>query len=238
MGMPIEQDIILTDSLSKFSSPSEADFSEQPNIKNKAEYQLLKLRVKGEKLNLKNNYAEALPTLVLSGSIGTFSSSNNFNIFQDRNIVVLKNLDGTSAPEIKNQNLYWSTYSLVQLGLNVPIFSGLSRSSKVQQSKLNLQKAENTLKNYEEAMNLQLQTAKVNLQNSQKSLVIQKRNVDLAQNVSNVTYKKYLAGVGSSLEVTNAESSLKEAQVNYFNALFDYLVNKIDYEQAAGLTKF
>jgi outer membrane protein TolC len=151
---------------------------------------------------------------------------------------VLKNLDGTSAPEIKNQNLYWSTYSLVQLGLNVPIFSGLSRSSKVQQSKLNLQKAENTLKNYEEAMNLQLQTAKVNLQNSQKSLVIQKRNVDLAQNVSNVTYKKYLAGVGSSLEVTNAESSLKEAQVNYFNALFDYLVNKIDYEQAAGLTKF
>ena len=38
---------------------------------------------------------------------------------------------------------------------------------------------------------------------------------------------KYESGVGSNLEMITAETMLKEAQTNYFNALFDALVSKI-----------
>jgi outer membrane protein TolC len=40
--------------------------------------------------------------------------------------------------------------------------------------------------------------------------------------------------VGSNLEVLDAENTLKEAQVNYYNALYDALVAKVDLDKAYG----
>ena len=56
----------------------------------------------------------------------------------------------------------------------------------------------------------------------------------LAEKVARVTKIKYTQGVGSNLEVVDAESALKESQINYFNALYDVLVAKIDIEKAFG----
>jgi outer membrane protein TolC len=38
--------------------------------------------------------------------------------------------------------------------------------------------------------------------------------------------------VGSNIEVIEAESSLREAQVNYYNALYDALISKVDLDKA------
>jgi outer membrane protein TolC len=40
--------------------------------------------------------------------------------------------------------------------------------------------------------------------------------------------------VGSSIEVTSAETSLKESQNNYINALYDLLINKVNVDRALG----
>jgi outer membrane protein TolC len=45
---------------------------------------------------------------------------------------------------------------------------------------------------------------------------------------------KYEQGVGSSLEVTAAETSLKESQNNYINALYESLINKVNLDRALG----
>ncbi|MNF16705.1 hypothetical protein D3C80_2198470 [compost metagenome] len=49
-----------------------------------------------------------------------------------------------------------------------------------------------------------------------------------------MTRIKYEQGVGSSLEVTNAETAVKEAQNHYITALYDLLISKVDLEKAAG----
>ena len=56
--------------------------------------------------------------------------------------------------------------------------------------------------------------------------------MDLAEKVARVTKIKYEQGVGSNIEVIDAESSLRESQVNYYNALFDAIVSKIDLDIA------
>ena len=56
----------------------------------------------------------------------------------------------------------------------------------------------------------------------------------LAEKVARVTKIKYTQGVGSNIEVVDAESSLKEAQVNYYSALYDVLVAKVDMDKAFG----
>jgi outer membrane protein TolC len=67
---------------------------------------------------------------------------------------------------------------------------------------------------------------------------MQKKNIELAEEVYRVSKIKYENGVGTNLEVLNAETSLKEAQINYFNALYDAMVLKVDFDKAKGtLTK-
>jgi len=58
--------------------------------------------------------------------------------------------------------------------------------------------------------------------------------MELAQEVLRVTKIKYEQGVGSSIEVTSAETSLKEAQNNYINALYELLINKVNMDKALG----
>ena len=42
------------------------------------------------------------------------------------------------------------------------------------------------------------------------------------------------ATVGTSIDVIDAEAALKEAQTNYYTALFDAIVARLDYDAAQG----
>jgi outer membrane protein TolC len=44
-----------------------------------------------------------------------------------------------------------------------------------------------------------------------------------------------LKAIHFTIEVINAEASLKEAQTNYYAALYDALVARIDLDKALGL---
>ena len=58
--------------------------------------------------------------------------------------------------------------------------------------------------------------------------------MELAKEVIDITQKKFKQGVASNLEMVTAESSLKEALINYYNTLYDALIAKVDYDQAIG----
>ncbi|MDX2196191.1 MAG: TolC family protein [Cytophagales bacterium] len=229
MGMPLTQPLLATDKIDSYTADTtflntEKDF----NINDRTEYQLLQTQKIASELDLKNNRSAALPTVVLSGSLGAFSQNNDLNFFQNKRYGINNSIQN------KTPIGYWADYSFIQLGLSVPIFGGLQRVSKVQQSKLNVKKSENNLKNFESAAAMQLKSASVNARNSLKSLDMQKRNMELAKQISEVSLKKYKQGIGSNLELINSESSLKEAQINYYNALYEYLVYKTEFLQAMG----
>ena len=73
-----------------------------------------------------------------------------------------------------------------------------------------------------------------NYLNAENDLNVQQQTIELAQKIYNTALIKYREGVGSSLEVTDAESALREAQINYYNALYDALVSRIDLVKAYG----
>ena len=45
---------------------------------------------------------------------------------------------------------------------------------------------------------------------------------------------KFQEGVGSTLEMAQAESELKNSQINYLNAVYDLVLAKIEYHKAIG----
>ena len=61
----------------------------------------------------------------------------------------------------------------------------------------------------------------------------------IMMNIANVdiTQKKYKEGLGTNIEIIQAETSLKEAKTNYYNSLYDAIIAKIDFQKSLGLLK-
>jgi outer membrane protein TolC len=131
----------------------------------------------------------------------------------------------------------WYPTGFVGASLSIPLFDGLQKHSRIDQAKLSLKKTKNDLENITNALYLECVSGRTMMMNAIASLTTQEKNVDLANEVYTVSKLKYEQGVGSNLEVINAETSLKEAQTNYYNALYDALVAKVDLDKALGNIK-
>ena len=83
-------------------------------------------------------------------------------------------------------------------------------------------------------MDLEVEQAKISYNNSIDYMNSQLENMKISEEVYNVTKTKYEEGVGSNIEVINADADYKQAQTNYFQALYSALVAKVDYEKALG----
>jgi outer membrane protein TolC len=197
------------------------------DYKVRPDYQVLEANRKLQALNLKNQYAGALPTISAFGKTGYQTQSPNIGgLFKTET-----NL-GFESDQIGPDK--WYNYTMFGLNLNWNLFTGLQRNYKIQQEKMNLQKIENSFRSLKAGIDLEVKQSSITFENALKTLTSQKQNMELAGNVARVTRIKFEQGVGSNLEVVTAESSLKEAQNNYYNALYDAMVAKVDLDKAYG----
>jgi len=196
------------------------------DYKGRADYQVLETNWKLQNLNIKNKYAEALPSLSANANLGYSTQSPDIGgLFKTNS--GFSDIGGIGPDS-------WYSFSSFGINLNIPLFSGLQRTYKVQQEKLELKKIENGFKSLEKGIDLEIKQATTNYQNSIEALRAQEENMGLAENVARVTKIKYEQGVGSNLEVVDAESSLRETQINYYNSLFDASIAKTDLDKAFG----
>ncbi|RIV18242.1 TolC family protein [Fibrisoma montanum] len=128
----------------------------------------------------------------------------------------------------------WFNFSTLGISLQVPIFDGFQKKNQIAQKRITLQKAQNSGELLRNSIDLQIRQASITLRNGLQTLQTQQRNRDLAEEIVRVTRIKYKEGVGSSIEVLNAEASLREAQTNYFASLYDFLIAKVDQDKALG----
>jgi outer membrane protein TolC len=165
-------------------------------------------------MNIKQYQIGYLPSLYAIGSYSYQAQVNNFDLLPSST---------------------WYNTAFIGFTLNVPIFDGLQKARQIQQGKLSLQKNENDILNFQNTMNLQVTTAKTNLENAIATLNVQRSNQDLANEIVTISRKKFELGVGTSLEVTDAETQFKDAQINYLNSLYDAWVAKIDLDKSLGI---
>ena len=212
MGMTISSRLTLTDSITNLQTDQAVVARDSTAYRNRIEYSLLQTQKKLNEFDLKRYKSQFLPSLSAFGNTSQSFQSNNFS-----------ELFSTSFPS-----------TIIGLRLSVPIISGGIKLSQVRNAKLVILKTQNDLVNLQNGINLEVEQAQTTYANSLKSLDNQKRNMELAQEVLRVSKIKYEQGVGSSIEVTSAETSLKEAQNNYINALYDLMINRVNVEKASG----
>ena len=217
MGMPIQDSLALKDKLDDIdlSSGVAIATTDTSFYHNRIEYNLSETNVKLNQLSLKNTQSAYYPKLTAVGSTAESYQNNSFS-----------QLFSTSYP---------ATY--VGLNLSIPIFSGGQRLNQVRESKITVLKSQNDLYNLKNALTLQANMAKTNYINGLQTLNNQKQNRLLAEEVLNVSKIKYQQGVGSSLEVTQAQTALEQADNDYIQGLYDALISKVDLDKAYGRIK-
>ena len=228
MNFPMDQPIDVAGDLSSLQIDENLldNYSVNWDYTQRSDYRILESNRRLQSLNIKNKYAESLPSLSAFANLGYATQSPTISgLFKTE--TGIQDL-GTLGPD------KWYSFSSFGVNLSVPIFSGLQRSYRLQQAKLTMQQIENGKNTLKSAIDVEIKGAAVSYQNAINSLKSQQENKDLAQNVARVTKIKYEQGVGSNIEVTEAESSLKEAQINYYDALYNALVAKVDLDKAYG----
>jgi outer membrane protein len=215
MGMDQGAKLTLTDKLDNISFTPPEPFAGRFDYRRRVEYELGDLALVGSRLQLKAERMGYLPTVFLFGSANAQAQRQELDIF--------------------NTNKPWYPIVVIGLQVDVPIFDGLQRHYRVQQAKIGVLKAENNLIMIQRSIDMQQTIARVTLQNSAATLQAQQANMELAQKVYDVAKIKFEQGNQSSLEIMNAETGLKEAQTNYFNALYDAIIAKVEYEKSLGL---
>ncbi len=219
MGYKIYDPITLNDSLN-LSEELKQDLNiANIDITKRSEYQLIQSQQKLSQADLNRLKWGYLPTLAAYASYQFNTQRVNTNIFVT---------DKTNAMK------QWYPIALVGVTMNLNIFDGLQRHYKIQQAKITVTKNENTLRNLEMAAQMESSMAAISFNNAIKSLGNNKRTLELAKHIYEVTLKKYEQGVGSNSEVINAQTSLRESEVNYYSTVYDAIVAKIDYLKATG----
>jgi outer membrane protein len=216
MGIPMEEKIELTDNLESIHlQVLDDDFKKNFNYSNRIEYSKLEVNHELVKLDIKNTNSMYLPKLDFYGNYGASYGTSAFGNF----IAFGAN---------------WRSFGVYGIRANLPIFDGLRKSNQVQQKKIQLQQLENTKEFTKNQIDMEQQQTTLTFNNNLATLKSQKENMQLAEEVYNVSVIKYQQGVGSNIEVINADASFKEAQVNYYAALYDALITSVDLEKAYG----
>ncbi|MBL7753835.1 MAG: TolC family protein, partial [Chitinophagaceae bacterium] len=123
------------------------------------------------------------------------------------------------------------------LNASIPLYDGGTRKAKMNQARLNMLKNDNDIEAFKQAVELESSNARTQLRNSLLSLETQDKNIDLAQRVYNIAQKKYKEGLGTNIEILQAETALKEAKTNFYNSLYEAMIAKIDFQKSLGLFK-
>ncbi len=214
MGYKISEPIALTDSINGAINDETSLNTNTIDISKRPDYQLLQSQQRLLDIDVKRLKWGYMPTLAAYGSYQYNAQRQKFDLLD------------ASKP--------WFKIALIGATLNLNIFDGLQRHNKIQQAKIASKKNTFTLKNIELAAELEATVASITYANAYSSMKIQKKNMELATHVYDVVQKKYKEGVGNNMEIINAETSLKEAQTNYYNAVYDMLIYKTDYLKATG----
>lgn len=216
MGYPIEKDIQLTQTLADFVNSEMEVYPEEGNFDNRSELHLMNLREEVNIANIKRMKFMNLPSLTAYGSLASSAQRDKFSFFKF----------GDAYP--------WFNVRYFGVQLNVPIWDSFGRRSKVLSAKEDLQRIRLGREQLQESFKLSYAKARLDYINAMNEYNNTLRNLELAEKIYKVAQLKYKEGVGSSLEMTNAEQQLYTTQATLINATYKILIAKTDIDKALG----
>lgn len=216
IGIPVSESLVLTEDIDMIVNTlklDNVDATEELDVTSLPDYQQIEYGIKLQELDVKRIDKSKLPTV--SAFVNGGASLARNNVF-----------DGDEAGLLPSLGLGFN--------VNVPIYDGNRRKAQTELSKLTIERTELQKQQFIDGKQLEVANAKLQYQNAKMTLENTEKVLVITQSIYDKTLIKYQEGVGSSLEVNQAESEVLAAQSNYINAIYSLVNAKTDMDIALG----
>lgn len=212
IGYPVDQNLELSYDYERMEERVSLDTPTGFELENRVEYLLAKTQ---------------FATMELSTKYSQWAYIPEFSGFYTYNYLFFN-------PEFAE--LYSRSFPTSSLGVRVsiPLFQGGKRNQEVKLARLQEERAEIELRDFEKQLNTEYETAYANYEASYFDWQTLQSNAQLAEEVYNTIKMQYDEGVKAYVDLIVAETELRTAQLNLYNALFNVLSSKLDLMRALG----
>ena len=128
--------------------------------------------------------------------------------------------------------LYQSNY--IGLSVSLPLFNGFSRPAQVSQEKLELRVLEQQAASLRQQISLEVWNAFLAVKEVKERIVNTQVFLKDAQENLDISEGEYKEGVGSMLDILDAETTFVSAEQRYIEALADYKIAQIVLQRAVS----
>ena len=202
----------LSDSLSITSF----DNSRSPSFfSNRTELQLLNKQMEVTTLTRTINKQAYLPTLSGFGQYYFQGQRDQFDFFRGGNNKFFK-------------------VGFLGISMDIPIFDGFGKRSKIRQGDIELEQIENTRKSTSEYFSKEFADAIMQYDNNLNVVLRQQDNIKTAEESYSVSLQGYRQQVVSLSDLLMSESGLTEARLSYYNALLQLNNAALEVKKAKG----
>jgi outer membrane protein TolC len=163
---------------------------------------------------LRAQQAEYLPRVSLFGDYAVSASQNG-------------------APDFFGQPRAYSRR--VGVRLSVPLFQGFAQTSRVGQRQATLRAAQTQTRFAQSRAESEVRNSVEEVEEARLRAAAQGRAVQQAQRGFDIARATFREGLGSRLELTDAEVALRQSEYNYARAVYDYLTARARLEEAVGM---
>ena len=217
LGIPVEQEVILSSQISEIVDESNLIFGNLniPTISNNIDIRIAENNLLSESLLYKYEKSKFLPSIKAFIN-GAYTGNNEKFDF------------------IKN-NQKWFGSSLFGLSLDIPLFSSFSKKVNSQKAKINMQQAETKLNETQYRIRMEIETALNEYQLAIENYFTEKENLGLAERIENKNQVKYFEGIVGSFELRQAQLQLYNSQSKYLRSIQNLIERKITLETLINL---
>ncbi|MCH2449957.1 MAG: TolC family protein [Gracilimonas sp.] len=138
-----------------------------------------------------------------------------------------------SAPETAPNRI-----QSLAINISLPLFEGFKRTSDVQRAQIARKDIEVQQRAAKLAAENEIASSAERLNRSYETAAARKQALSQAEEGYQRALRRLENGVGSQIEVTDAEVQVRQAEVNYALMVFEYLSAKAEYDLATGRVPF
>lgn len=182
------------------------------DISGNTSLRLLDIQAKQLKQNVAMQKLSFVPTLSLSANYNWTTMS-----------------DGSP---LKNFN--WNPYSMLGLTLNIPIFEGMQRHSRLRQAQIQSREMVYQRENLERNIRMQVDLAVDNIDKNIKQIASSAESVRQAETAHDIMVKSFEIGAATYLDLRDSELALTRSRLAYYQSIYNYLVAENELELLLG----
>jgi TolC family type I secretion outer membrane protein len=220
MGLDPVRDVEIEDVLSQPTAVPSLDEAQTAALKNRPEMLKAQADIEAAQARVKTERSGYLPTLSANGAYNWVHGTTSLSL----------------APQFGGGQIRADVQDSWNAGvmLSMPLFEGgltKGRVSEARANKLTLEAQRNSLR---QSILLEVNQAYADLESATARISVMESSLKSARESIDLAEGRYRAGVGPSLEVTDAQVAGAKAETDYVQALYDYQLAAARLAKAMG----